>query len=238
MTRVTINGMKNLILLFILLGYSTVWAANSGGKGQRNQGVYVEETFFPVYVLKNDTESPAGGSATKAVPTQTGWGLDTRTTAGYVWWGVLLGITYNYYNVSSSRPRTNDYEGLKEVTDRNEFGATAGYLFTHWRLTFTYFLLANKTFTQTYTDGVTGSVTTDETRKNTDGSGYQIGVGYDFALGAGWGLSPTLLYRNVIYSKQSYTVRTGTGTPHSMTALQTKAIDSELRPMITLNKIF
>lgn len=200
--------------------------------------MYVEETFFPVYVLKNDTESQAGGSATKAVPTQTGWGLDARTTLGYVWESILMGITYNYYNVRSSRPRTNDYEGLNELTDKSELGATIGYLATHMRYTFTYFFMANKTFTQKYTDGATGAVTTDETRKNTSGSGYQIGVGYDFSLGDGWGVSPTLLYRNVTYSKQSYTVRTGTGTSYGSTTLETKAIDSELRPMITLNKVF
>src|SRR5687767_803877 len=114
--------MKTLILLTVLLAYSNSWASGSGGKGQRNQGVYVEETFFPVYVLKNDTESQAGGSATKAVPTQTGWGIDARTTIGYVWHSVLLGLTYNYYDVSSSRPRTDDYEGLNELTNKKEFG--------------------------------------------------------------------------------------------------------------------
>jgi len=230
--------MKTLIFLAIFLTYSTTWAAGSGGKGQRNQGVYVEETFFPVYVLKNDTESQAGGSATKAVPTQTGWGLDARTTLGYVWHSVLLGLTYNFYDVRSSRPRTGDYEGLNEYTGKREFGVTVGFLATHMRYAFTYFFMAEKTFTQKYTDGATGDVTTDETRKNTGGQGYQIAVGYDFALGAGWGVSPTLIYRNVTYSKQSYTVRTGTGTPYETTKLQTKAVDSEIRPMITINKIF
>lgn len=230
--------MKTLILLMVLLTYSTVWAQQSGAKGQRNQGVYVEETFFPVYVSKNDTESQAGGSATKDVPTQTGWGWDTRTTLGYVWQGFLLGGTYNYYNVRSSRPRTDDYEGLNEVTDKQELGATIGYLASHMRYTFTYFFSANKTVTQKYTDATSGDVTTDETYKNTGGSGYQVAVGYDFNLGAGWGISPTLIYRNVTYSKQSFTVRTGTSTPYETTTLQTKAIDSEIKPMVTLNIVF
>ncbi len=230
--------MKTLILLAILLGYSNSWASSSGGKGQRNQGVYVEETLFPVYVLKNDTESQAGGSATKAVPTQTGWGIDSRTTLGYVWESILLGLTYNYYNVSSSRPRTDDYEGLSELTKKDEFGATFGYLATHMRYTFTYFFMANKEFSQKYTDGLTGDVTTDEIRKNSSGTGYQIGIGYDFSLGDGWGVSPTLLYRNITYTRQCYKVHTGSGIPYDSTTLETKAIDSEIRPMITLNKVF
>jgi hypothetical protein len=230
--------MKNLILFFVLIAYSTVWAQNSSGKGQRSKGTYFEETFFPVYVLKNDTETPAGGSASKAVPTQTGWGLDARTTLGYVYESFLLGLTYNFYSVSSSHPRTDDYEGLKEVTDKTEFGATVGYLAGHMRFQFTYFFTADKTFTQKYTDATSGDVTTDETHKNTGGKGYQLAVGYDFQLGAGFGVSPTLIYKTIEYSKQSYEVRTGTGTPYETTKLQTKAIDSELKPMITLNIIF
>lgn len=229
--------MKTLISLIVFLTYSTAWAQNSNSsKGK--QGVYFEETFFPVYVMKNDTESPAGGSATKAVPTQTGWGFDARTTLGYVWSGALLGLTYNYYDVRSSRPRTDDYEGLSEYTGKREIGVSVGYLASHMRYVFTYLFMAEKTFMQKYTDGVTGDVTTDETRKNTAGTGYQMALGYDFSLGAGWGVSPTLIYRSVSYAKQSYTVRTGSGTPYETTALQTKAVDSELRPMITFNKIF
>lgn len=214
-------------------------AESSGGeKGSPSSAVYFEETFFPVYVSKNDTETPAGGSAKKDVPTQTGWGVDTRTTLGYVWRGILLGATYNYFNVSSARPRTGDYEGLNELTSRQEWGVTLGFFLGHWRLTFTDFFNASKTFTQKYTDPVTTLVTTDETHKNSDGSGYQIGVGYDFLLGAGFGISPSLIFRHVSYAKQSYEVRTGTGIPYATTPLQTAAIDNELKPMITLNYWF
>lgn len=230
--------MKTLFLLGLLLVQSNPALANSSGNNQRSKGVYFEETFFPVYVLKNDTESPAGGSATKDVPTQTGWGLDARTTLGYVWSRFLFGVTYNYYHVRSSRPLTDDYEGLKETTAKNEWGATAGVLAGHWRMTVTYIFAANKKFIQKYTDPSTGLVSTDETRHNTGGSGYQVGVGYDFQLGAGWGISPTLIYRTVSYSHQSYSVRTGSGTSYPRTALQTKAVDSELKPMITVNFVF
>lgn len=228
--------------LFLLIALSLCFSAHSARGADQGPGAadsaYIEETFFPVYISKNDYESAAGGSATKSVPTQTGWGIDTHTTLGYVWNNVLVGLTYNYFNVSSSRPRTPDAEGLNELTSKQEFGVTFGYFLGHWRFTLTDFLSADKTFTQKYTDPTTGLPQTDETHKNSGGSGFQISIGYDFQLGGGFGISPTLLYRNVTYTKQSYEVRTGSSTPYPMGPLQTKAIDSDLNPMITVNYRF
>ncbi|MGE4132968.1 MAG: hypothetical protein AB7F86_15105 [Bdellovibrionales bacterium] len=234
----TLNTLK--IPMFFLIGLAS-WqgfAAGQSDKSQRAKGIYFEETFFPVYVKKNDFESQAGGSTTQDVPTQTGWGIDTRTTLGYVWHSVLLGATYNHYRVSSSRPSTADSEGLNELTERQETGISLGGYLGRWRFVYTYFLSATKIFTQKYTDQTTGAVTTDETRKNTDGTGFQAAVGYDFIMGAGIGISPTLIYRTVTYGKQTYTVRTGTGSAYPSSDFRTKAVDSELRPMITLNVVF
>lgn len=233
-----IKYLKALIFFTVSSFVWPAWPSSSSSGGGRSFGVYFEETFFPVFISRNDEENDAGGSVSKSVPTQTGWGIDTRTTLGYVYNGILVGGTFNYYDVRSSRPRTSDLEGLTEVTDKQEVGPTLGYLGGHWRFLITYFLSATKTLTQKYTDQITGAVTTDETRKNSAGTGYQIAVGYDFMLGAGIGISPTLIYREVSYAKQSYAVRTGTGTPYTTTKLQTKALDHELKPMITLNWIF
>lgn len=232
------NSLKILIIFSVSTGVCTAWASGASAPKGRESGIYFEETFFPVFVSRNDQENDAGGSATRDVPTQTGWGIDTRTTLAYVWSRILIGITFNYYDVRSSRPRTADLEGLKEVTNKQELGPTLGYLGGRWRFTATYFLSATKTLSQKYTDQITGAITTDETRKNSGGSGYQIAVGYDFQLGAGIGISPTLIYREVLYAKQSYTVRTGTGIPYTSTDLRTKALDHELKPMITINWIF
>ncbi len=230
------NGMKNLILLALLTGSCAVHASTSGAK--RSDGWYFEESFFPVFVMKNDTETPAGGALNKDVPTQTGWGLDARTTIGYLWRSFLIGLSGNYYYVASARPRTNDYEGLDEVTSKLESGVTIGYLAAHMRYTFTYFFQATKSFAQKYSAPVTGAITTDETRDNAGGSGYQIAVGYDFSLGAGWGVSPTLIYRSVTYNQQSYTVRIGTGTPYGLTNLQTAAVDTSLTPLVTFYYVY
>lgn len=229
------NGMKTLIFLALLTGSL---AAQAGSLGQRSEGWYFEESFFPAYMMKNDTETPAGGSATKDVPMQIGWGLDARTTIGYVWKSFLIGLTGNYYYLASSRPRTADYEGLDEVTSKLESGVTIGYLATHLRYTFTYFFQATKSFAQKYSDPSTGAITTDETHDDVAGTGFQFAVGYDFALGSGWGVSPSLVYRSVTYNKQSYTVRVGTGTPYGAKELQTPAIDAGLTPLITLYYIY
>lgn len=222
------NLKKMLIFLFFISFHNTALAQ-----------FYIEETFFPVYVSKNDVANPGGGAIDKDVPTESGLGFDLRTTIGYVFsFQMLLGLTYNYYSVDTSRPVTVDYEGLETTTAKSELGPTIGYLLGSWRFALTYFLTADKEVTQKYTDTITHLVTVDEVYKNTNGSGFQFAVGYRFALGAGFEISPTLIYRTVRYSKQSYTVNTGSGTPYASSTLQTKAIDDELKPMITVTYTF
>ena len=230
-------------LVTAVIAVSVTWLpqaqaqARGGGGGASAPGgshFYAEETFFPVYVSKNDANNSAGGAASKNVPTESGLGLDLRTTLGWQINNWVFGLTFNYYSVGTSRSVTPDYEGKKTSNSRQEFGPTVGYFLNSWRFALTYFLIANKTVTETYTDPVTLAPSTDETWKNTGGTGFQLAVGYDFDLGSGFGISPTLAYRSVKYSKQSLTVRTGSDTPYATTSLQTKAIDDELKPMITV----
>lgn len=230
------NGMKNLIFLALLTGFVSAHAAGPAGK--RADGWYFEESFFPAYLMKNDTETPAGGSEDRDVPIQTGWGVDARTTIGYVYRGFLFGLSGNYYYLASNRARTADYEGLDEVTSRLESGVTLGYLFKNLRYTLTYFFQARKSFAQKYAAPGSGVITTDETYDNVEGKGFQFAVGYDFSLGSGWGVSPTLMYRSVTYPKQSYTVRVGTGTPYGARDLKTAAEDANLNAMITFFYIY
>jgi hypothetical protein len=158
---------------------------------------------------------------------------------GYVLHDVLIGLTYNMYSVNTKRPYTADNSGLETATSKSEFGPTLGYFLGNWRMALTYFVNASKSYSQKYTDPVTGAVATDELWKNTSGSGFQFAFGYDFNIGGGFGISPTLVYRAVTYSKQSYEVKAGApGTPYTSTKMQTKAIDNELKPMITLNFSF
>lgn len=231
--------MKHTVAYALILSYSFLAlpnAAQGQARGPNSQNrFYFEETFFPVYVSKNDANNVAGGAATKSVPTESGLGYDARTTLGYIWNNVLFGLTFNLYQVDTSRARTADYEGLNSETSKQEFGPTLGYILGNWRFALTYFVSGSKAVTQKYTDTTTGAVTTDETYKNGDGSGFQFAIGYDFAIGAGFSISPTLIYRSLKYGEQSYIVRTGAGTPYPTTSLRTEAVDDELTPMITFS---
>lgn len=235
-----IKNIFKILLVSLVVSFSYTensFAQSTGKSGDAADRFYFEETFFPVFTSKNDGDSLAGGSIDKNISTESGFGFDARTTLGYVWANVLMGLTFNIYSASSSRGHTSTAEGAKFKTSKQEFGPTIGYFLGSWRFAFTYFVSASKTFSQTYT-GTNGAVNTDETYKNGSGSGMQLAIGYDFAIGAGVSISPTLIYHSVSYAKQSREVKAGANAAYDMTKLQTKAIDNELKPMITVSYSF
>ncbi len=233
-----LDFLKPLIFCLSVFSIQSTFAQSSGG--QSADRFYFEETFFPVYVSKNDAATGvtgAGGSTNQNVPTESGLGYDARTTFGYVWRNFLFGLTYNMYSVKTKRSATVDFDQIDTSTEKSEFGPTLGYFLGNWRFALTFFMSATKKATQKYTS-VAGVVLLDDTYKNTGGSGYQLAFGYDFNLGGGFGISPTLIYRNVTYSKQSLDETVGSSGSYASTSLQTKAIDSELKPMITVSYSF
>lgn len=249
----TIFDYKKLSIILGLLAFCTPaqsFASSYGGYGRgtggAKNGVYFEETFFPVYVNKNDSDipygdPPVGGSPVSngSIDTESGLGVDSRTTLGYVWQNILIGITYNYYNLSSSLPAASAANlGHTTTTKRYELGPTLGYFLGNWRFAFTYFMDATKTVEYKAFDP-TGVDSTDNIYQNTGASGYQLAVGYDFNIGAGFGISPTLVFQQLSYSKQSMTDNiAGSSDSYTSQTLQTKALDNELLPMITVNVMF
>lgn len=218
-----------LLLILLLVALSDV----------ANAGWYIEETFFPVYISKNDASNPAGGSASADVPTESGTGLDYRTTIGYLFGGdFFLGFTYNSYSVSTSRPFTANYEGLNTTTTKSEMGATLGYFPGSWRFMVTLFTDARKSASQTYTGPGNSAVSLDELYTNSAGAGYQLSVGYGFSVGKSLVIGPALIFKSLSYSRQTYEVRAGSGTPYSDSELQTKAIDTEVKPMVSMSYLF
>lgn len=221
--------MRSTILLILMLFLSF-------HEGIGHAQVYFEETFFPVFVSKNDADNFAGGALDKNVATESGLGYEAHTTLGYVLWNqMLVGLTYNLYDSKTSRGRTANYEGIKTTTQKNEWGPTLGYFAGNWKFLLTYFIDAEKEMSQKYTDVNTGETAIDELRKNTEGTGFQFSVSYGLQLGAGFQIGPTLIYRSVTYAQQSFTVKTGSSTPYPSSKLQTKAMDTDLKPMITLS---
>lgn len=227
-----INKIALICLTLILCQNS--YAQSGGGGGAGGGSIYIEETFFPVYVKKNDAQSLSGGSGSKSVPTESGFGYDFRTTLGYVFWdSMLLGLTYNYYHVGTSRPSTADYEGLDTTLDKKEFGPTIGAFWGSFRFALTYFVYGTKSSWTKYTLN-DGTISTDEIYRNTGGSGFQFAIGYGLNLGSSWTIGPTLIYREISYSHQVYTVNVGAGTAYDSSSLKTKPIDAEIKPMITV----
>jgi hypothetical protein len=233
--------MSQLMSIFCLVAIASSAPAFAIGSPSTTTGdaVYFEETFFPVYVSKNDAQSPAGGGDGKSVPTERGFGYDARTTLGYIYSGVLLGLTYNSFNETTNRNTTPDYEGKHFHDSKIMWGVTVGYFLGNVRLTYTHFLSAKRNVSQKYTSNTNGAISTSEVWENSAGNGYQVGLGYDFQLGAGLSISPTLIYQSVHYAKQMYRSDAGVaGTTHDTRRLNTYAVDDELKPMITLTARF
>lgn len=199
-------------------------------------GAYFDLSFLPKYVERNDASSviDAGGSLDQDIPTESGWGFDVSTTAGYTFANhYFVGLTYGYYSLKTSRDFTADFEGLEHEVSRNEWGPTLGLMMGRWRFLGTYFVSGTKTVRDALTDIGSATLSTDTTTKNLDVSGFQLSLGYGVAFGK-WEIGPTLVYRSVSYSKQTLEVDVGASTPYEKQTLQTKAKDGEFKPMVTL----
>lgn len=219
------------LLLVSLFTFATQNAkAARGGDG----GFFIDETFFPVYVNRNDMESFNPGDTTQ-VATESGVGADFRTTLGYTFTSQLIvGLTYNMYSLTTTRAAVSGgSDGLSEKTSKSEYGPTLGYNFGNFRMLLTYFLSATKQLDRKNVDS-TEATTGDVTIKNSEGSGFQLSMGYSFRFGSSFDIGPSLVYRNVSYKKQSKVNRLSSAEDYAETDLASAALDSGLTPMISM----
>jgi hypothetical protein len=229
--------MKRAILTGLMISYSLFLIFPSASNAQGTAGVrspfYFEETFFPTFTKLTDSNQWA---VTADVPSESSSGLDARTTLGYVWHNVLMGLTYNIEQYETKAAFTADAEGFTKKTSTNEFGPTLGYFLGSFRFAMTFFMSGSRTYSETYYDAATGVISArDRTFKNTGVGGYQFALGYDFNIGAGFSISPTLVYRTVTYSKQSNEDRFAPGSSYASSSLATKFAKTDLKPMITIS---
>ncbi|MDZ4661384.1 MAG: hypothetical protein SGJ18_07155 [Pseudomonadota bacterium] len=205
--------------------------------GLPNSGLaqlYIEETFFPVHVKKNDVLADIGGSTTNTIATEAGIGYDFRTTIGYTFTNsIILALSYNLFSVTSSRASLGGEDAIDRTESKSELGPTVGYTLGSWRFLFTYFMTAEKSLKNKLVVS-DGTLSTDETFINLDGKGIQIAINYSLNLGGGFEIGPSLIYRSVSYPRQTREVRTGSIPPYTNLKLVTPAIDAELKPMITV----
>ncbi|MBX3023160.1 MAG: hypothetical protein KF799_15910 [Bdellovibrionales bacterium] len=216
--------------LLLISGHTFAQTRSSAGSGG-DKGFYLEETFFPVYVNKNDTRSV---TTSPGVATESGLGYDFRTTIGYTFFGqALLGFTYNLYALNTKRAYVSGGDsGLDETTSRSEYGPTIGYLHGGFRFLATLFLSGSQTVATKNADntGITGDISI----KTKEMSGFQITAGYTFGMFSNVEVGPSLVYRTVSYKKQSKTNNLNASENYSDASLFSKAQDATLSPMVTL----
>ncbi len=224
--------MKRIYLIISILFFSSVSYAQSRS-GTSGYGIYLEETFFPVYVNENDTTAVT--NSTTDVADEKGLGFYTRTTLGYMLFGGswMIGLTYNYYTLTTKRAAVaGGDEGLKESTNESQFGPTIGWFSGGFRTLFTFFVSGEKEFAKkNFNDA--GTVTSNVMYTNKDVSGFQLTLGYTFTL---WGVEfgPSLVYSSVLYGKQKFKDKQNPGNNISTFPLSTDNKKEELNPMISI----
>jgi hypothetical protein len=98
----------------------------------------------------------------------------------------FIGANYSYDAIVTS--------GNNSATSTDSFrgyGADFGIITQGVELIFTYYFMGNGT----RLGGIPGSVV-----DYTNGSGYQIRLGYLFDVGSGWAIGPSLTYKSLTYS--------------------------------------
>ncbi|HEX4924302.1 MAG TPA: hypothetical protein VFV50_09455, partial [Bdellovibrionales bacterium] len=190
--------------------------------------------FFPVYILQNDTQYSLGGSNNAEDANESGTGFDFRTSLGWVFWDrMIVGLAYNYYKASTSKGATSVYEAVSTTSSKSEYGPIIGYKTGGWRFVLSYFINAERSLDAKATDQ-SGTVVSDVTENRTKGTGYQLTIGYSFAISSNFEIGPSLVYRSVTYGRGSRTNRLDNTDSFDDSDLQTKAIDVGLSPMISL----
>ncbi|WP_413291150.1 hypothetical protein [Bdellovibrio sp. HCB337] len=227
---------RSLLFLFtaiLLLTFVPQKSLSASGRG--GGGFFLDETFVPVYVNRNDT---CCFNTAPGVATQSGLGFDLRTTLGYTFGGnYLVGVTYNTYSLSTKRAAVSGGDsGLEETTSQSEMGPTLGYVTNGWRVLATYFISGSKSNQRKDVDTAGASVS-DITIKNSKLSGFQLAFGYTFALGSYFEIGPSLVYKSLTYTNQEKIDALG-ASGYADSELYTKAVENTLTPMISMQLRF
>lgn len=220
--------MRQLLSFFTatLFISSMAYAQGKGG----GSGVYFDTTFIPKIVNKNDTES---FTESPGAATETGSGVDSKTTLGVVMGGWFVGATYNYYSLSTKRSnRVGGDAGLKESTTNTQLGATVGWIGASWRFLGTAILSGEKVVDSKNIDntGVVGS----KKITNKEASGFQALVGYSYPVTNNFSIGPTLAYRSLVFAKQSKVNRITPSENYSNSSLYSDSIETNLDILLTL----
>lgn len=222
---------KLILVAVMLITLPSLKAEAKSSKSSGGSGFYFDETFFPVLVDGNETTS---FTAAPGAANETGSGLNSKTTLGYVFGGSwFIGATYNYYSLTTKRSnRVGGDSGKDEKTESAYLGPTLGWLSGNWRVMATAFLSGEKTVETKNSDntGVTGNVKFT----NKEASGFQLLAGYAFPITSGFSIGPTLAYRTLTFAKQSKVNRLNSAEDYSDVSLYSDYTETDLDFMLTL----
>jgi hypothetical protein len=216
-----------MVFVIVLASLTSAFAADSKG----STGFYLDETFLPKLVDKNDTTSYTD---TPGAASETGLGFDTKTTLGYVFSGSwFVGATYNSYSLTTSRSnRVGGDSGLDETTELNYLGPTLGWLTGGWRVMATAVISGEKVV-NTKNKNETG-ITGNTKFTNKEASGMQLLLGYTYPVSSSFGIGPTLAYRSLTFAKQSKVNRLNSTENYSNTSLFSASTETNLDIMVSM----
>jgi hypothetical protein len=200
-------------------------------------GAYLEITGYPIYRQDNNSSGLGGGFDGADVASSSAFSYDLRNTLGYTFgdrW--LVGFSYNFSNSPSKYAATPSSLSLEQTYKSNQWGVSLGYVppgTSGFRLIGTYFFAGKKSYSRFEADSA-GAVSTDYELENKLGSGWQVTLGYSFALGSVVSIGPTLVYRVLSFKSQTQVNRQDPLANYTDREFSTKAIDNGLLPMISI----
>jgi hypothetical protein len=224
--------MKNVSVLVVGIVSLFVTLAGIPANAQTSEtpAYFIEGTFFPVLVNRNEPETTA---TTDQVGTESGLGVDFRTTLAYNFWGpAYFGLSYNYYTLKTDQDAVASSQGREQTTTHSEFGPTLGVFWGNARFAVTYFVGGAREQSTRHVD-TAGATQDDYSIEHKGLTGFQAVVGYTFPTWGGLQIGPTLAYRSVSYTKQTKIDRFSSGS-YPEAELASKKVEAELNPMITL----
>jgi hypothetical protein len=221
-----------IFILFIspIVFVQNALAGESKASAKGPSGFFFDETFFPKLTDSNDT----GSFPDSRVASETGFGLDSRTTIGYILDGAwFFGGTYNTYSISTSRSNVSGGDsGRNEKFQNTQMGPTIGWVTGNLRFMGTYFISGEKVDDVKDSDD-TGLIGHTKIT-NKDVTGMQLLVGYAFPITSNFSIGPSIIYRTLQYRKQAKINYLSPAEDYSSKKLYTANTESNLDMMFSL----
>jgi|GEM_PF-3577664 len=199
-------------------------------------GPYLEVTGFPGYAEGNEGAlgRMGGNFDGTTLNSETGFSYDLRTTLGvriFDW--VMIGGSYDYAKTPSKRGASAAAPSQVRKLVYSEWGATLGFFVGDLRVLGSYLFAGKKRFSDNRVNQ-DGTVVADSVTTNENGHGFQVIVGYSFQITPAFRIGPSLVYRRVIYSKQTAVNNVDPLQNRTDEAFSTGSVDAALLPMVTL----